>query len=119
MCVWCVCVCVYKTGSIKLSIFFAKCKFNVFDKVRIECTICVSLDCIENVFQRVCVLNSGSRALFIGPISTKFVKIFIKIGYHNTIHTFKNYFAIVFSVFNNKRYSNRPYMSTCVNKRKT
>ena len=33
----------------------------------------------------------------------------IKIGFHSTIYTFKNYFLIVFSVSNfqqNKRYSN-------------
>ena len=34
-------------------------------------------------------------------------KIFIKNGSHGTVHTFKNYFAIVFSVFSNKRYPNR------------
>ena len=27
---------------------------------------------------------------------------------YNTIHTFKNYFITVFSVFSNKRYPNRP-----------
>ena len=31
-----------------------------------------------------------------------------KTGSHGTIHTFKNYFAIVFSVFSNKRYPNKP-----------
>ena len=31
-----------------------------------------------------------------------------KYGSHRTIHIFKNYFVTVFSVFNNKRYSNRP-----------
>ena len=36
-------------------------------------------------------------------------------GFHDTIHTFKNYFAIVFSVFNfskNKFNPNRPYVYT-------
>ena len=32
----------------------------------------------------------------------------MKNGSHGTIHTFKNYFATVFSVFNNKRYPNTP-----------
>jgi len=27
---------------------------------------------------------------------------------HDIIHTFKNYFTAVFSIFNNKRYPNRP-----------
>ena len=43
--------------------------------------------------------GSGSRALFMGPTNLIFNKIFIKNGSHNNIHTFKNYFAIVFSVF--------------------
>ena len=50
----------------------------------------------------------GSRALFMGPASTDFNKFFFKIGLHGTIHTFKNYFVIMFSVFNNKWYPNRP-----------
>ena len=65
--------------------------------------IIVSLDYVENVFQRVYVLNSG----FTGPTSIEFNKIFIKTGSHGTIHIFKNYFTTVFSVFNNKRYPNR------------
>ena len=31
-----------------------------------------------------------------------------KFGSYDTINIFKNYFVIVFSVFSNKRYSNRP-----------
>ena len=41
----------------------------------------------------------------------------IKNGSYNTIHTFKNYFATVFSVFSfqqNKLYSNEPYMCQAV-----
>ena len=45
---------------------------------------------------------------FMGPISMEKRKFIFKIGFHDTIHTFKNYFAIVFSVFRNKRYPNRP-----------
>ena len=37
-------------------------------------------------------------ALFMVPQISLFNNFFIKIGSHNTIHTFKNYFAIVFSV---------------------
>ena len=44
-------------------------------------------------------LDGGSRALFTGPVSTFFSKIFIKTGSHNTIDTFKNYFTTVFLVF--------------------
>ena len=35
-----------------------------------------------------------------GPINYTFQQFFIKNGSHGTIHTFKNYFATVFSVFN-------------------
>ena len=50
----------------------------------------------------------GSRALFTGLASTDFSKIFFKTESHGTIYTFKNYFAIVFLIFSNKWYSNRP-----------
>ena len=51
-------------------------------------------------------------ALFMGPTTTLFKKN-IKNGSHGTIHTFKNYFATVFSVFNfskNKLYPNGPFV---------
>ena len=51
---------------------------------------------------------SGSRALFTRLASIFFNKNNFKIGSHDTIHTFKNYFVIVFSVFSNKRYPKRP-----------
>ena len=44
--------------------------------------------------------NSGSCALFTGPVSTFFRKENFKIGSQNTIYLFKNYFIIVFSIFN-------------------
>ena len=52
--------------------------------------------------------NSGSHALFTGPTNIFFRKKNFKIGCHSTIHIFKNYFVTIFSVFNNKRYPNRP-----------
>ena len=47
-----------------------------------------------------------------------FSNFFIKIGSHGTIHTFKNYFATVFLVFNfqfqqNKFYPNEP-LDECI-----
>ena len=63
-------------------------------------------------FNYICVQLSESRALFKRPISIFFNKIFIKIGFHGIIHTFKNYFATVFSVFSNKQYPNRPLVSS-------
>ena len=53
----------------------------------------------------------GSRALFTGPANTDFSKFFFKIRSHGTIHTFIIYFATMFSIFSNKRYSNRAYVS--------
>jgi len=41
----------------------------------------------------------------------KFGKINFKIESHGTIYIFKNYFTIVFSVFSNKWYLNRPSVS--------
>ena len=49
------------------------------------------------------------------PQTSLFSNFFIKNGSHNTIHTFKNYFTTVFSVFNfnklNKFYLNGPLPS--------
>ena len=69
-------------------------------------------------FNRICWLFNHElciRALFTDPQISLFNNFFIKNGSHDTIHTLKNYFAIVFSVFNfqfqqNKFYSNVPYI---------
>ena len=58
----------------------------------------------QNFHQNVFV--SGFHILFTRLTSLFFSKIFIKNESHDTIHTFKNYFATVFSIFNNKRYPN-------------
>jgi len=49
---------------------------------------------------RVCIFLARSHTLFMGPAtaSTEFSKFYFKTGSHGTIYTFKNYFAIVFSV---------------------
>ena len=64
-------------------------------------------------FVLLCVLHfkCESCALFTGPTNIFFSKIFIKNRSHGTIHLFKNYFTIVFSVFSNKRYPNSPSVS--------
>ena len=46
------------------------------------------------IFREQCI-----RALFTDPQISFFINFFIKNGFHSTIHTFKNYFATVFSVF--------------------
>ena len=43
-------------------------------------------------------------------IQQLFQHIFIKNGSHGTIHTFKNYFATVFSVFSFQLYPNGPWL---------
>ena len=70
----------------------------------------MSLDRTKSSLSCVCIKISGSRALFTGPTNTFFSKIFIKTGFYDTIHTFKNYFVTVFLIFNfsNKSYLNRP-----------
>ena len=62
-----------------------------------------------NQFSATC----GSHALFTNPQILLFSNFFIKNESHDTIYTFKNYFAIMFSVFSfqfqqNKFYPNRP-----------
>ena len=60
------------------------------------------------------VFSCESRALFTGLTSTIFSNFFFKIESHDTIYTFKNYFATVFSVFSNKWYPNKPLISLFV-----
>ena len=76
---------------------------------RVYNTLQLSLD---STFLAICIsFFYGSRALFTGSTSTNFSKFFFKIGSHGTIHIFKNYFATVFSVFRNKQYPNKPYIT--------
>ena len=69
-------------------------------------------------FKRVFVVlchTSGSCTLFTRPTSLFFSNFFIKNGLHSTIHTIKNYFTTVFSVFSfqqNKWYPNTPLLQT-------
>ena len=50
-------------------------------------------------FMHMDLLCNRQSALFTGPTTTLFKKKNIKNGYRGTIHSFKNYFATVFSVF--------------------
>ena len=45
------------------------------------------------------ILGSTFCTFFTGSVGTDFSKFFFKIGSHGTIHTLKNYFTTVFSVF--------------------
>ena len=60
----------------------------------------VSLDSTDIQTQLCLAFFEGPTALFMGPASTEKRKSNFKIGSHSTIHTFKNYFATMFSVFN-------------------
>ena len=62
---------------------------------------------LKSIYVCVCVLNSGSRALFTGLASMESGKINFKTRSYGTIYTFKNYFTTIFLVFNNMRYPNR------------
>ena len=55
------------------------------------------MDRVEKCFQLRCAFFNGFGALFTGPASTLFSKKNFKTESHGTIHTFKNYFATVFS----------------------
>ena len=61
-------------------------------------------------FSSAATFFCGSRALFTRPASMDFSKINFKTKSHDTIHTFKNYFVTIFSIFSNKRYPNIPLM---------
>ena len=53
-------------------------------------------------------LEQCTCSLFTGPTNITFLQLFIKNRSHGTIHTFKNYFAIVFLIFSFQLYPNRP-----------
>ena len=68
-------------------------------------------------FSNAAAFFCESRALFKRPASMDFSKINFKTKSHDIIHTFKNYFTIVFSIFSfqfsifsNKRCPNIPLM---------
>ena len=60
--------------------------------------LCFNFFFLRRVSVALCHTN-GSRALFIGLTNLFFQQLFIENGSYDTIHTFKNYFATVFSVF--------------------
>ena len=92
---WCV-----EWGT-KNSIFWRKFKRSLIGKTQKACLtrVRLGLDCDEKEKNACLRFFCGSHALFTRPTSTDFSKFFFKIGSHGTIHTFKNYFATVFSVF--------------------
>ena len=58
------------------------------------------LDCTKIISMHAFGVFSGFYALFTKHTDTFFNKNNFKTGSHDTIHTFKNYFATIFSIFN-------------------
>ena len=85
----------------------------------------VSCVCVTTFFfwkKRVSVTlchTSGSRALFIGLTISFFSNFFIKNGSHGIIHIFKNYFAIMFSIFSKINSIQTDFMSLPIPTQKT
>ena len=66
---------------------------------------------VKITFQLRPTFFSGSHALFTESTSTFFSKNNFNTGSYGTIHTFKNYFDTMFSVFSNKQYTSIPLFS--------
>ena len=71
-------------------------------------TVAAKFD-LSNNFQPI----SAHLTLFTDPQISLFSNFFIKNGSHDTIHTFKNYFATVFFSFNFQLYSNESLIVKC------
>ena len=109
LCIWiCICVCAFESFVFSRFFFF-------FFLALMNSNLTVHA-CDYTVRETKLLFANCSNtvhALFIGPTITLFKKN-IKNGSHGTIHTFKNYFVIVFSVFSfskNKLYPNGPWIS--------
>ena len=66
----------------------------------IKKTFGACLDCIENPSRCVSTFSMWVSCTIYGICKYFFQKNNFKIGFYSTIHTFKNYFITVFSVFN-------------------
>ena len=71
-------------------------------------TVAAKFD-LSNNFQPI----SAHLTLFTDPQISLFSNFFIKNGSHDTIHTFKNYFAIVFFSFSFQLSPNKPLIVKC------
>ena len=56
-----------------------------------ECLACIEI----SAYLRLVFYPVG--LVFMGPVNMEFSKFCFKTGSHDTIHTFKNYFATIFS----------------------
>ena len=79
--------------SFFFSFFFVFTRYGVMWLLFMHCSLNSSCKCWL-FHSEQCI-----RALFMEPQISLFSNFFIKNGSHGTIHTFKNYFVTVFSVF--------------------
>ena len=103
----CVCVCVFVLKFSVFHFFFFFFGFHVFQEVM--WLLFINNSHIGWLFHD----EQYTRTLFMDPQIPLFSNFFIKNESHDTIHTFKNYFATVFLVFSfqfqqNKFYPNGP-----------
>ena len=108
-----------------LVIMAKKCVKNLRLVIMVQFILSMCLDsCLRASAFQISAFSSSSsffqiftvHALFMRPTATLFREKNIKNGSYGTIHTFKNYFVTLFSVFSfqffnfskNKLYSNRP-----------
>ena len=79
-------------------------KGGIVEKASFECfeflPLRLGLDCDEKQQNAHLRFFLWVLCIVYGTASTDFSKFLFKIGFHGSIHTFKNYFAIVFFVFN-------------------
>ena len=98
---------------------FPKCTFCVFSSfffffARVFGQFCTVQSLLRLLFMNssrniwLFPVNSARCALFTDPQITFFSNFFIKNESHDTIHTFKNYFATVFFSFSFQLYPNEP-----------
>ena len=90
------CVCVFVSLFLSFFLFFSLPLFLTFQPV--YCTLFINSCTVHKKISREMHTN-GSHLLFTDPQTSFFNNFFIKNGSHDTIHTFKNYFVTVFSVF--------------------
>ena len=70
------------------------------DRLLHKTLLSICLDRASNVQHCASSIFCGSRALFTRPASTLKKKNNFKTRFHSSIHTSKNYFTTIFSIFN-------------------
>ena len=106
----------YRDRKLTFDIFL--CSLSSYNFVILRIHFCISF--LFFFFPATCfdfsAVNSAHMHCSQVPQTSLFNNFFIKNGFYSTIHTFKNYFATVFSVFSiqfqqNKFYPNGPLVN--------